>query len=281
MTNTGFRTLSVTGDIVDTIHRDKEIDLWDKRIAVYPNLYLELVDLTNEQHTALAKVTKTGTVRKLGQSKAYDLRPRNKEQHFALDALMDPNIPIVGLTGRAGTGKTIVCLAASLQQKQDGLYKKILLTRPMSEVGRYKLGALPGDVSEKFGPYLANYTTNLEHFVGENVRDLIEQTGITIVPIQLVRGASFKDTFVIADEMQVCDHGEILTVGTRVAEGSKIVIMGDLNQRDEKIARDKTGIYKLFNDPMAKQSPLVATIELQKCERSETAKFFADLFEGV
>jgi predicted ribonuclease YlaK len=107
----------------------------------------------------------------------------------------------------------------------------------------------------------------------------MKQYKFEIVPLQLLRGASFNKCLVIADEMQVCDHMEILTVGTRIGEGSKLVIMGDLNQRDENIAKEKTGIYKLFNDQVAKKSPLLAAIELQRCERSATAMLFSEIFE--
>jgi len=126
-----------------------------------------------------------------------------------------------------------------------------------------------------------NYITNLEQFAGtrQNVEHLIEQFKLEAMPLQLFRGASFNKTFVVADEMQVCNHMEVLTVGTRIGEGSKLVIMGDLNQRDENIAKDKTGLYKLMHDKKIKESPLVATIELQKCERSETARLFAEVFE--
>jgi phosphate starvation-inducible protein PhoH len=179
------------------------------------------------------------------------------------------------------THNTMLALAMALKKVQDGTYQKVILTRPMSEVGKYKLGALPGDVSEKFSPYLLNYLTNLEQFAGNRhfVQDLLAQSKFEIVPLQLVRGASFNQCLVIADEMQVCNHMEILTIGSRIGEGSKIVLMGDLNQRDENIAKDKTGIYKMMNNQKVKESPLVAGIELQRCERSPTARLFAEVFE--
>jgi len=126
-----------------------------------------------------------------------------------------------------------------------------------------------------------NYMTNLEQFVGGrgNVSFLVEQMKIEAVPLQLFRGASFNKTLVLADEMQVCNHMEILTVGTGIGDGSKLIIMGDLNQRDENIAKEKTGLHKLMNDKKIKESGLVAAICLQKCERSATARLFAEVFE--
>jgi len=279
---TGFRIYQVDDVLVEDIHRDNKILVWDKRYTFYPNMYVELRSSTTEKYTALGRVDPTGTrIEKIFSREISGITPRNREQVFALDALMDDDIPIVALTGTAGTGKTILTLAAAIHKLDERRYKKIILTKPMSEVTRYKLGALPGDVSEKFGPYLTNYTTNLERFVGNKraVWDLLEQHRFEIIPLQLFRGASFNESLVIADECQVLNQSEVLTIGTRIGENSKLVIMGDLNQRDEKIAKDKTGIYKLVEDKRMKESPLVATIQLIRCERSEAARLFAEVFE--
>jgi PhoH-like ATPase len=278
---TGFRELAVPSDLIDQLYKDGEIGIWDPELGLHPNLYLELRDICGSSHTALARVTGRNTVRKLLPRRISSITPRNREQVYAQDALQDDTISVVVLTGIAGSGKTMLALSVAMEKMQEGQYDKVILTRPMSEVGRYKLGALPGDVHEKFNPYLLNYTTNLEQFVGSKgyVEDLLRQSRFEIIPIQLIRGASFNRCFIIADELQVCNHTEILTIGTRVGEDSKIVLMGDLNQRDEAIAKEKTGLYKLMYDKKAKDSPLVASIELQKCERSETAKFFSQIFE--
>ena len=279
---TGYRSLEVTGDVIDSLYSSKVIEQWDRRLGLYPNLYLELKDVSAEKHTALARVLSDGRIKLLSTPAASGIKPKNREQVFALDALLDESITVVVLTGRAGTGKTLCSLAAGLEKVNSGRYEKMVLTKPMSEVGKYKLGALPGDVGEKFGPYLSNYTTNLEHFSGRNrVEDLMEQSNIDVMPIQLMRGASFGAAFVIADEMQVCNHMELLTVGTRIGEKSKLVLMGDLQQRDDSIAREKTGLHHLVNSEIARKSPLVAMIELVECERSPTARFFSDVFEGT
>ena len=159
----------------------------------------------------------------------------------------------------------------------------MILTRSMSYVGKYSLGALPGDVQEKFGPYLQNYICNMEYLLGgraEAIEDALHQYRIEFIPIQLIRGASWANSYIIADEVQVFGYEEMVTLGTRVGENSKIVIMGDLGQRDEKIARENTGIYKFVNSEIAKASQLVASIELLKSERSEVASLFADVFES-
>lgn len=279
----GFRTLEVQDEIIEDLYADDKVKIWDRRLALNPNLYLELRSTTVDKHTALGRVDATGEwIIRIQAQDIGGFKPRNREQVFALDALLDDNIPVVVLTGSAGTGKTILTMAAAMEKMEKKKYSKCIITRPMSQVGKYQLGALPGGVDEKFNPYLMNYMTNLEQFVSgnrANVEHLIEQYKIEALPLQFFRGASFNKTFVIADEMQVCNHMEILTVGTRIGEGSKIIIMGDLNQRDENITKEKTGLHKLMNDKRIRESGLVATICLQKCERSETARLFAEVFE--
>ena len=208
---------------------------------------------------------------------------------MAMDALLDTSIGVVALTGRAGTGKTLLSLAVAIQLMEEKVYDRIIITRPMSQVGKRDLGILPGDISEKFNPYLINYMCNIEQIIKfdkkghrtrfDNTNDIFERFNIHIVPLQLIRGASWINTFIIADETQVLDFHEMATLGTRVGEGSKIVILGDLNQRDEKITKEKTGLYKFINNQQAQESPLVASIELLKSERGKISELFASVFE--
>lgn len=281
---TGYEVAKVSADIINNLYKSDVISfdsLGLEELGLYPNMYLELKDIGNEKHTALAKVTADNKIVHVDTPEAWGVAPRNREQVFALDALLDESIPVVALTGTAGTGKTLLTLAAALELVQEKCYRKVILTRPMSEVGKYRLGALPGDASEKFGPYLENYMTNLEYFSGSKrgALDLMEQSRFEIVPLQLMRGASFSECLVIADEMQVVGYNEMLTIGTRIGDNSKLVIMGDLNQRDDNIAKEKTGIYKFINDKITKESSLVASIKLTVCERSPTARLFARVFE--
>ena len=279
---TGFKTFEVEEKIINDLYKNAKVEIWDKRHVFYPNMYVELKSTSNPKQTALGKVSKDAEfIERIQSGSAGGIQPRNREQVFALDALMDDSIGVVVLTGTAGTGKTMLTLAAALQKLDEQVYNRVVLTRPMSQVTKYQLGALPGDVHEKFGPYLLNYMTNLEQFAGgKNAADyLMDQGKIEAIPLQLIRGASFNNCLVIADEVQICNHHEMLTIGSRIGEGSKLVIMGDLNQRDEKIAKDKTGIYKMMNDIRMKESPLVSMVELQKCERSAVARLFATVFE--
>ena len=222
-----------------------------------------------------------------GSVAAGSLCPRNKEQRMAIDALMDDSVKVVVLTGRAGTGKTIMTLAAAINKIESRSYNKIILTKPMSQVTKYDIGALPGDVNDKFKPYLDNYFGNLEFMFGDTgidgkqkAQSILEQYRVEFVPLQLIRGCSWHNAFILADECQTLDHHEMVTLGTRVGEGSKIVIMGDLAQRDEKISKESTGIYKFINDEKATNSEFVASIELLKSERGEVSALFRDIFEA-
>lgn len=279
---TGVKVLQTSKQVIDTLYAEGEVnvDCFDEAGPFYPNMFLVLKN--DESNSALAIVGKSGDVivplhKNL---QASGIKPKNKEQAMALHALMDDTIPLHIMTGKAGTGKTLLSIAAAMQKMEEKKYDKIIITRPMSQVGKYDLGALPGDISEKVNPYLLNYMTNIEQIVGKRaVQDALEQFNIEVIPMQLIRGASFTKAYIIADEVQVLDFHEMLTLGTRVGEGSKIVVMGDLDQRDEKIAREKTGIWKIQEDEKMKKSKLVSSIELIKVERSELAKLFAEVFK--
>ena len=284
---TGVRVNQVSKEIIDFLYKNKEIEIWDNRYNWYQNLYVVLKDETGTSSSALARVKKNKIVLLDKDIKAGSLCPRNKEQRMAIDALMDDSVKVVVLTGRAGTGKTIMTLAAAINKIESRSYNKIILTKPMSQVTKYDIGALPGDVNDKFKPYLDNYFGNLEFMFGDTgidgkqkAQSILEQYRVEFVPLQLIRGCSWHNAFILADECQTLDHHEMVTLGTRVGEGSKIVIMGDLAQRDEKISKESTGIYKFINDEKAKNSEFVASIELLKSERGEVSALFGDIFEA-
>lgn len=284
---TGVCVVSVCAELISEIYKEKSISTtFDQRIIFSQNEYIILKDqVPKEQGGNASALTKVCGDRLYLLSK-FDkpisgVKPKNKEQQFAFNALLDTQIPVVALTGSAGTGKTLLTLAAALHQVDKGEYEKIILTKPMSWVGKHSLGALPGDVNEKFNPYLENYMCNIEHLLSGSKRsipDMIQQYNFEFVPLQLIRGASWHNAFVIADEVQTLDYHEMVTLGTRLGEGSKLVIMADLGQRDEKITREKTGIHKFVNSKLARNSSLVSSIELIKCERSPVAELFANIF---
>jgi PhoH-like ATPase len=284
---TGVSVVELSHTFINDIYAQGMIDVPDGRLTWYPNqfIYLKSND-TSESKGAITKVSKNGKeliLIKDKDLKAFGVRPKNKEQVMALHALLDDDVKLCTLTGRAGTGKTLLTIAAALQKIEEKKYDRIIITRPMSQVGKYELGALPGDVDEKFGPYLENYVSNIQQLGGNNkgtAKDIIAMYKMEAMPLQLIRGASWVKSFVIADECQVLDHHEMLTLGTRIGEGSKLIIMGDLNQRDEDIARIDTGLFHVINSQKIKTSPLTSHIELIKSERSPLAALFADTFES-
>jgi PhoH-like ATPase len=293
----GVRVVQASADIINSLYQEKKIkiDELDGRLRLkdIQNCYVILNDkVFNENgeeifggsQSVLTRVQGDDLV-KLSVSKetcVSGVRPRNKEQIMAFDALLNKNIGVVALTGSAGTGKTLCTLAAALHLVDEGAYKRIILTRQMQQVGKQELGILPGEVADKFGPYLKNYMCNFEHLLKgrQSIDDLIQHYSMEFVPFQLIRGASWPNTIIIGDELQNADYHEMLTLGTRVGENSKLVIMGDLMQRDVKIAKEKTGLYGWVNNEHVKSSGLTASINLIKNERSEISQLFAQVFEG-
>jgi len=281
---TGVRVIEVRPEIISELYSEKSISVnFNKNYKFFQNEYI--VVKSGGQQSALTRVVgdKLALLRFPDSFAVSGVSPRNKEQKMAFDALIDDRIKVVVLTGKAGTGKTLLTLAAALHkiEEKQNTFKKIILTRPMSWVGKHGLGALPGDVDEKFGPYLENYMCNISHLLGDDERKIgiaTDAYNMEFVPLQLIRGASWANTWIIADECQVLDFQEFVALGTRVGEGSKIVIMGDLGQRDEKIPKEKTGIYRFINDRNVQESQLVASLELLKCERSAVAELFASVF---
>ncbi len=282
--------------IIDEIYAAGKIEIFDKRynLSNHQNMYLVLKDeVVDDEGNVTTPTTASVLVRVQGDhlvrlavtndTVVSGIRAKNKEQLMAIDALMDDTVNVVSLTGPAGTGKTLLTLAAALHKVEQRVYDKIILTRPMTQVGKHDLGILPGEVDDKFGPYLKNYMCNFEHlFKGrKTVDDMIKFYNMEFMPLQLIRGASWPNAVIIADEVQTLNHHEMLTLGTRIGENSKLIIMGDLSQRDEKIAKDKTGLYHWVNNPSVKASRLTASINLIKSERSEICRLFANVFEEV
>jgi len=210
----------------------------------------------------------------------HGITPRNIEQQWAMDALLDDNIKIAMLTGRAGTGKTLLALAAALQGVDDQTYDGILLIRPMTQVGNHEFGILPGNIEEKYLSYLGGFLASLEALTSrDNIEDVMRVYNITPMPLQFIRGASWANKIILADEIQTLNRHELLTLGTRVGDNSKLVLMGDMRQRDEEIDIEETGLHKFMQNPKTRQSSLSTHIELTKVERGPVAKLFGDVLD--
>jgi PhoH-like ATPase len=293
---TGVKVLHIDKEFIGLLYTEKKLDLghFDGRLRLdkHQNLFVVLKDIVPKEQGGLASALCRVVRNELKLLKVSNetcmsgIQPRNKEQLFCFEALLDDSVPVVTITGRAGSGKSLLALSAALQKLEDGRYQRIILTKDMNQVGKKDIGFLPGALSEKFSPFNQGYLCNMEYLLGGNktknrdsVLDTMEQLPIEFIPLQLIRGASWPDSFIIVDEVQNLNVHETLTVGTRVGENSKIVLLGDLKQRDVKIAKEATGIFKFINSPLTKDSALTASIELIKSERGPVSELFANVLE--
>jgi PhoH-like ATPase len=214
---------------------------------------------------------------------SYGIKPRNAEQTFALHAMLNPEIPLVTVSGKAGTGKTLLALAAALEKKQ--FYRQIFVARPVVPLSNKDLGFLPGDVASKLDPYMQplydNLTVIQNHFNEQNsqaksIRELLEEEKIVITPISYIRGRSIVRVFFIVDEAQNLTPHEVKTIITRAGEGTKIVFTGDIFQIDHPYLDSQTNGLAYIIEKM-KGQPLYAHINLEKGERSELAELAAKI----
>jgi PhoH-like ATPase len=254
--------------------------------TLYPNVSVLLRQDSNGQRTALGRMDSTGrTVRKLLSPRegVMGIRPRNKEQSFALDLLLDNQVRLVTLVGIAGTGKTLLALAAGLSLSVvDGTYSRLLVSRPVIPLGK-DLGYLPGDVQEKMGPWMKPIFDNLEYLlIGSGTRrrgvgdidSLVSGGQIEIEPLAYIRGRSLPHQYVIVDEAQNLTPHEVKTVITRCAEGTKIVLTGDPFQIDNPYVDSSTNGLSYVADRLRGET-LAGHIVLRKGERSELANLAA------
>lgn len=217
------------------------------------------------------------TFRRIDRQSAYGIQPRNAEQWFALRALMDEKIPLVTLAGKAGTGKTLLALAAALETRTR--YQQILLARPIVPLSNRDLGFLPGDIQAKLDPYMQPLFDNLSvirHQFRDNdphvaeIREMLESERLKITPLSYIRGRSLQKMYFIVDEAQNLTPHEVKTIITRAGEGTKIVLTGDLQQIDQPyLDALSNGLSHLIN--RMKGQPLYAHITLEKGERSHLA----------
>jgi PhoH-like ATPase len=254
--------------------------------SLYPNVCVHLRQDSNNQRSALGRVDVTGKlIRKLLSPRegVMGIRARNKEQSFAMDLLLDNNVRCVTLVGIAGTGKTLLALAAGLSLSVvDGTYSRLLVSRPVIPLGR-DLGYLPGDVNEKMGPWMKPIFDNLEYLLiggGSRRRGvpdidaLVSGGQIEIEPLAYIRGRSLPQQYVIVDEAQNLTPHEVKTVITRCAEGTKIVLTGDPFQIDNPYVDSATNGLSVVADRL-RGEPLVGHVVLRKGERSDLANLAA------
>ena len=209
----------------------------------------------------------------------WDVIPRNKEQSFAINLLMDPDVSIITLLGKAGSGKTLLAIAAGLQQvlDADNLYKKLVVSRPVQPMGK-DIGFLPGTLEEKMNPWLMPIQDNLEFLMGDKtaLQTYIQSGVIEIEALTYIRGRSISNAFIIIDESQNLTRHELKTIITRVGEGTKIILTGDIEQIDN-VYIDETSNGLTYAVEKLKEHDIAGHIALQKGERSKVATLAAKI----
>ena len=221
--------------------------------------------------------------RRVAKVNAYGIEPRNAEQTFALRALLDPEIKLVTIAGKAGTGKTLLALAAALETANR--YKQILLARPIVPLSNRDLGFLPGDIQDKLDPYMQPLFDNLSvirHQFGDQeqrsqrIREMLDEEKLVITPLSYIRGRSLQKMFFIVDEAQNLTPHEVKTIITRAGEGTKIVFTGDMHQIDQPyLDALSNGLSHLIN--RMKGQSIYAHITLSRGERSPLADLASEL----
>lgn len=283
----GYSTLEVSGSEINEFYERSFLNLPDPYYA--PNEYLILKNRDNPSHTALGRVyLKDRCVMPIPTLKqtAWGIKPRNKEQIFAMDLLLDDSVKLVTLVGKAGTGKTMLAIAAGLQKvAEERTFSRLLVSRPIFPLGR-DIGYLPGSVEEKLNPWMQPIFDNVEFLMGLNAKgstkqnrsyqELIDLNLMQIEPLTYIRGRSIANQFMIVDEAQNLTPHEVKTIVSRVGEGTKIILTGDPYQIDHPyVDATNNGLIHVVN--RFKSEHISGHIRMQKGERSELAELAANL----
>lgn len=280
---TGLSEIVVDDELVEQFYADEEI-IFDKqfqnerKIRLYSNQFIMLISSSNDKKTALGRYFNESTpIKRVNDHKkelSWGVVPRNKEQSFAYDLLFDDSIPLVSLIGRAGSGKTLMAIAAAMEQTlglADKKYSKVVISRPVQPMGK-DIGFLPGDMKEKMLPWLMPIQDNLQTMIGDKVMldSFIEQGKIEIEALTYIRGRSINNAFMIIDEAQNLTAHEVKTIITRVGENTKVVLTGDIEQIDN-LYTNETSNGLTYAVERFKEYNLAGHVTFTKGERSRIA----------
>ncbi|MBW6509570.1 MAG: PhoH family protein [Desulfuromonadales bacterium] len=283
-----------TGTVEQLVSKE-QVDLFYEQGSInvdadfYANQGVTLVDETNSSHTALGRYVaaqqKVVALIKVPKNGVWGIHPRNREQQFAFDLLLNDDVQLVSLVGKAGTGKTLLAIAAGLLKSADeGTYNRLLISRPVFPMGR-DLGFLPGDIEEKLAPWMQPIFDNVELLLSSHdeggkrkrgYRELIDLGLMEIEPLTYIRGRSIPKQYLIVDEAQNLTPHEIKTIISRAGEGTKVVLTGDPYQIDNPYV-DSASNGLSFSVERLKGQELVGHVTLTKGERSALAEVAANL----
>lgn len=279
----GFEVVTVDDQLIEQHYAGEEVTITSEmaqsqKIKLYPNQFLMLQSSSNNKKTALAKFDKhQRPLKRIVEKReiCWGVSPRNKEQNFAYDLLFDENVPLVTLIGKAGSGKTLIAIAAGLEQTLgigNNKYNKIVVSRPVQPLGK-DIGFLPGSMHEKMLPWLMPIQDNMEYILGHDkvmFKSYLEKGQIQIEALTYIRGRSISNAFMIIDEAQNLTAHEVKTIITRVGENTKIVLTGDIEQIDN-VYTNETNNGLAYAIEKFKYSELAGHVTFLKGERSKLA----------
>ena len=281
---TGNRLVEdVSSEQIELIYKSDAVNIEDLDAVIDPQANENFI-LRNGQKSILAAFDPFDEkIVQINNPIAYGIKPKNAEQSFALNMLMDNRIRLVTLSGKSGTGKTLLALAAALERQTD--FRQIFLARPIVPLSNKDLGFLPGDIQSKLDPYMQPLFDNLaviRHQFKHNdkrtakINEMLEQDKLLITPLAYIRGRSLQKAFFIVDEAQNLTPHEVKTVITRAGEGTKVVFTGDIHQIDHPyLDKRSNGLTYLIS--RMKGQDVFAHITLEKGERSELAELASNL----
>ena len=262
-------------EMINSFYEGEPIFADPEEILLYPNQFVLLMSAEDPNKSALAQfVSYKDPLKKLVKHKnIWGITTRNKEQNFAMNLLMDQNLPLVSLVGKAGCGKTMCAIAAGLEQvMNDETYTRLIISRPVQPLGK-DIGFLPGTMEEKMLPWLAPIQDNLENLMGNDKAALemyMSQGIIEVEALTFIRGRSISNAYIIIDEAQNLTRHELKTIITRVGENTKIVLTGDVEQIDN-VYVNETSNGLAYAVEKLKNNELTGHITLNKGERSKLA----------
>ncbi len=303
---TGFESIAVPGELIDILYDEKQLDLdelqphlkrespqGEYEVEVFANEYIQLRDSVDESHTGLARrLGDTEHLIPIGgpRKPVFGIMPRNAQQTMALDLLLDDEIKLITLLGSAGTGKTLLAIAAGMHKVfNEERYDKLLVARPIMPMGR-DIGYLPGTKDEKLGAWMQPIFDNLTYLLStrgvgpqhaesrpaeQRIEQMIAGGQLVLEPLTYIRGRSIPHQFIIVDEAQNLTPHEVKTIVSRVGEGTKIILTGDIGQIDNPYL-DSASNGLSFMVERLKGHNIVGHITLQKSERSELASLAAE-----
>jgi PhoH-like ATPase len=281
----GVAEIDVNPEMIDVFYKEKALALPEEIYKPTANQYLVMRNSSNANHSAIGRfdLKQNKVVPLVTPSESiWGIHPRNVEQSFALDCLLNDEILFVSLVGKAGTGKTLLAIAAGLYKTLDeGRFHRLLVSRPIFPMGR-DIGYLPGDVEQKLNPWMQPIFDNIEFLMGSDkkaagrARELINQGMVNIEPLTYIRGRSIPNQYLIVDEAQNLTPHEIKTIVTRAGSGTKVVLTGDCYQIDNPYV-DSANSGLTYSVERFKGQHISAHVSLTKGERSELAELAANI----